>query len=156
MEWQPWYRFVISALILAIIKVLTQRKTKKKYKINRDEIKKGKENNLVVDEKLENVNQSPLEGSAANLTLKLIEEMGYILILNKNLHNTSYYEITFKNYEKKLFDFKRESTFIKVTGHDKSKEISYTTWSERYEYGQNSHNDKIAQDFLEKLKEKMS
>ena len=77
--------------------------------------------------------------------------MGYILISN-NIDNNLNFEITFVNYEKKIFDFKRQSTFIKVTGNEKIKEISYTTWSDRYEYGQNSHNDKIAQDFLKKIK----
>ena len=43
-----------------------------------------------------------------------------------------------------------------MTGNEKIKGISYTTWSDRYEYGQNSHNDEIAQEFLKKLKEKMS
>jgi len=43
-----------------------------------------------------------------------------------------------------------------VTGNEKIKEISYITWSDRYEYGQNSHNDEIAHEFLVKLKEKMS
>ena len=105
--------------------------------------------------KLLHVKQSSFESHSFNLILNLIEELGYILISN-NINNILDYEITFVNYKKKLFDFKRQSTFIKVTGNEKIKEISYTTWSDRYEYGQNSHNDEIAQEFLKKLKEKMS
>jgi hypothetical protein len=154
MEWKPVYLYALIPLIIVIVKAL-QQDTTKKFKINGDETDKEKPNSMEFDEKLENVNQSSFEGSTSNLILKLVEEMGYILILN-NINNTLDYEITFVNYEKKLFDIKRQSTFIKVTGKEKTKEISYSTWSDRYEYGQNSHNDKIAQEFLKKLKEKMS
>jgi hypothetical protein len=153
MEWKRWYNYVIIILIIVIVKELQQNNTKK-FKINGDEIDEEKTNSMEFDEKLENVIQSSFETFASNLILKLIEEMGYILISN-NINNLDY-EITFVNYEKKLFDFKRQATFVKVTGNEKTKEISYTTWSDRYEVGQNSHNDEIAQVFLKKLKEKMS
>lgn len=152
MEWQPWYKFVIIALIIVIVKAM-QQNTTKKFKINSEETD-GKRINSLNDES-DKTTEPSFEGSISNLILQLIEEMGYILI-SKNISNTLDYEITFVNYEKKFFDLKRQSTFIKVTGNDKSKEISYTTWSERYEYGQNIHNDGIAHEFLEKLKEKMS
>ena len=154
MEWQPWYKFVIIALIIAIVKAL-QQNTKKEFKLNADKSDKDTINSSDLDFKSESVNQSTFEGSVYNLALNLIEEMGFILV-SKNLSNTHDYEITFVNYEKKLFDLERQSTFIKLSGKDKSKDISYTTWSERYEYGQNSHNDEIAQDFLYKLNKKMS
>jgi hypothetical protein len=154
MEWQPWYKFVIIALIIVIVKAL-QQNTKKEFKLNADKSDKDTINSSNLNVKLESVNEPTFEGSVYNLGLNLIEEMRFILV-SKNLSITHDYEITFVNYEKKLFDFKRQSTFIKLSGNNKSKDISYTTWSERYEYGQNSHNDKIAQEFLKKLKEKMS
>jgi hypothetical protein len=154
MEWQPWYKFVIIALIIVIVKAL-QQNTKKEFKLNADKSDKDTINSSDLDFKSESVNQSTFEGSVYNLAINLIEEMGFMLV-SKNISNTHDYEITFVNYEKKLFDFKRQSTFIKLSGKDKSKDISYTTWSERYEYGQNSHNDEIAQDFLSKLNKKMS
>lgn len=154
MEWNPVYLYALIPLIIIIVKAL-QQNTTKKFKINGDETNEGKPNSMEFDENIENVKQSSFESYAFDLILKLIEEMGYILISN-NINNNLDYEITFVNYEKKLFDFKRQSTFIKVTGNEKIKGISYTTWSDRYEYGQNSHNDEIAQEFLKKLKEKMS
>jgi hypothetical protein len=154
MEWKPVYLYVLIPLIIIIVKAL-QQNTTKKFKINGDETDGEKPNSMEFDENIENVKKSSFENHASNLMLKLIEEMGYILISN-NINNNLDYEITFVNYEKKLFDFKRQSTFIKVTGNEKIKGISYTTWSDRYEYGQNSHNDEIAQEFLKKLKEKMS
>ena len=154
MEWKPVYLYALIPLIIIIVKAL-QQNTTKKFKINGDETDERKPNSMDFDENIENVKQSSFESHASNLILKLIEEMGYILISN-NINNNLGYEITFVNYEKKLFDFKRQSTFIKVTGNEKIKGISYTTWSDRYEYGQNSHNDEIAQEFLKKLKEKMS
>ena len=154
MEWQPWYKYVIIALIIVIVKSL-QQNTKKEFKLNADKSDNDKKNSSDLDINSESVNRSTFEGSVYDLVLTLIEEMGYILV-SKHLSNTQDFEITFVNYEKKLFDFKRQSTFIKVTGNEKIKGISYTTWSDRYEYGQNSHNDKIAQEFLKKLKEKMS
>ena len=154
MEWKPVYLYALIPLIIIIVKAL-QQNTTKKFKINGDETDEGKPNSMEFDENIENVKQSFFESHASNLILKLIEEMGYILISN-NINNNLGYEITFVNYEKKIFDFKRQSTFIKVTGNEKIKGISYTTWSDRYEYGQNSHNDEIAQEFLKKLKEKMS
>ena len=154
MEWKPVYLYALIPLIIIIVKALQQNSTKK-FKINGDEIDYEKQNDVEIDEKIENVKQSSFENHSSNLILKLIEEMGYILISN-NIDNNLNFEITFVNYEKKIFDFKRQSTFIKVTGNEKIKEISYTTWSDRYEYGQNSHNDEIAQEFLKKLKEKMS
>jgi hypothetical protein len=154
MEWKPVYLYALIPLIIIIVKAL-QQNTTKKFKINGDETDEQKPNSMEFDENIENVKQSSFESNASNLILKLIDEMGYILISN-NINNNLDYEITFVNYEKKLFDFKRQSTFIKVTGNEKIKEISYTTWSDRYEYGQNSHNDEIAQEFLKKLKEKMS
>ena len=154
MEWKPVYLYALIPLIIIIVKAL-QQNTTKKFKINGDETDVGKPTSMEFDENIENVKQSSIESLASNLILKLIEEMGYILISN-NINNNLDYEITFVNYEKKLFDFKRQSTFIKVTGNEKIKGISYTTWSDRYEYGQNSHNDEIAQEFLKKLKEKMS
>jgi hypothetical protein len=150
MEWKPVYLYALIPLIIIIVKALQQNSTKK-FKINGDEIDYEKQNDVEIDEKIENVKQSSFENHSSNLILKLIEEMGYILISN-NIDNNLNFEITFVNYEKKIFDFKRQSTFIKVTGNEKIKEISYTTWSDRYEYGQNSHNDKIAQDFLKKIK----
>ena len=154
MEWNPVYLYALIPLIIIIVKAL-QQNTTKKFKINGDETDEGKPNSMEFDENIENVKQSSIESLASNLILKLIEEMGYILISN-NINNNLGYEITFVNYEKKIFDFKRQSTFIKVTGNEKIKGISYTTWSDRYEYGQNSHNDESAQEFLKKLKEKMS
>ena len=154
MEWQPWYKYVIIALIIVIVKSL-QQNTKKEFKLNADKSDNDKKNSSDLDINSESVNRSTFEGSVYDLVLTLIEEMGYILV-SKHLSNTQDFEITFVNYEKKLFDFKRQSTFIKVTGNEKIKGISYTTWSDRYEYGQNSHNDKIAQEFLKKLKEIMS
>ncbi|MFM7628089.1 MAG: hypothetical protein ACKO44_01100 [Algoriphagus sp.] len=154
MEWKPVYLYVLIPLIILIVKAL-QKNTTKKFKINEVETDEKKQNSIETDEKLENVSQSSFEGSAYDLILNQIEEMGYILI-SSDIKNNLDYEITFVNYEKKLFDFKLQSTFIKVTGNEKINEISYTTWSERYEFGQNSNNDAIAQEFLQKLKEKMS
>jgi hypothetical protein len=154
MEWQPWYKYVIIALIIVIVKSL-QQNTKKEFKLNADKSDNDKKNSSDLDINSESVNRSTFEDSVYDLVLTLIEEMGYILV-SKHLSNTQDFEITFVNYEKKLFDFKRESTFIKISGKNKSKDISYTTWSERYEYGQNSHNDDIAQDFLKNLNKKMS
>ena len=154
MEWQPWYKYVIIALIIVIVKSL-QQNTKKEFKLNADKSDNDKKNSSDLDINSESVNRSTFEGSVYDLVLTLIEEMGYILV-SKHLSNTQDFEITFVNYEKKLFDFKRQSTFIKISGKNKSKDISYTTWSERYEYGQNSHNDDIAQDFLKNLNKKMS
>ena len=105
-----------------IIKAL-QQNTTKKFKINGDETDEGKPNSMEFDENIENVKQSSFESHASNLILKLIEELGYILISN-NINNNLGYEITFVNYEKKLFDFKRQSTFIKVTGNEKIKGFS--------------------------------
>lgn len=154
MEWKPVYLYVLIPLIILIVKALQKNNTKK-FKINEVETDEKKQNSIETDEKLENVSQSSFEGSAYDLILNQIEEMGYILI-SSDIKNNLDYEITFVNYEKKLFDFKLQSTFIKVTGNEKINEISYTTWSERYEFGQNSNNDAIAQEFLQKLKEKMS
>lgn len=154
MEWKPLYLYVLIPLIIVIVKAL-QKNTTKKFKINEVVTDEKKQNNIETDEKLENISQSSFEGSAYDLILNQIEEMGYILI-SSDIKNNLDYEITFVNYEKKLFDFKLQSTFIKVTGNEKINEISYTTWSERYEFGQNSNNDAIAQEFLQKLKEKMS
>jgi hypothetical protein len=154
MEWQPWYKYVIIALIIVIVKSL-QQNTKKEFKLNADKSDNDKKNSSDLDINSESVNRSTFEGSVYDLVLTLIEEMGYILV-SKHLSNTQDFEITFVNYEKKLFDFKRQSTFIKISGKNKSKDISYTTWSERYEYGQNSHNDDIAQVFLKNLNKKMS
>ena len=84
-----------------IIKAL-QQNTTKKFKINGDETDEGKPNSMEFDENIENVKQSSFESHASNLILKLIEELGYILISN-NINNNLGYEITFVNYEKKLF-----------------------------------------------------
>ncbi|MFM7683674.1 MAG: hypothetical protein ACKO7P_13180 [Bacteroidota bacterium] len=154
MEWKPVYLYALIPLIIIIVKAL-QKNNNKKFKINLDETDDGKTNSMEFDEKLESIKQPSFESYSSNLILNLIEEMGYILISN-NINSNLDYEITFINYEKKLFDFKRQSTYIKVSGNEKIKQISYTTWSDRYEYGQNSHNDEIAQEFLVKLKEKMS
>ena len=154
MDMKPLYLYALIPLVIIIVKAL-QKSTTKKFKINGDETDDGKPYSVAFDDKIENVKQSSFESHSFNLILNLIEELGYILISN-NINNILDYEITFVNYKKKLFDFKRQSTFIKVTGNEKIKEISYTTWSDRYEYGQNSHNDEIAQEFLKKLKEKMS
>ena len=154
MEWKPVYLYVLIPLIIVIVKAL-QKNTTKKFKFNESETDEEKLNGVEIDEKLENVSQSTFEGSAYDLILNQIEEMGYILI-SSEIKNSLDYEITFVNYEKKMFDFKLQSTFIKVIGNEKTKEISYTTWSERYEFGQNSNNNEIAQEFLIKLKEKMS
>jgi hypothetical protein len=153
MEWKPVYLYVLVPLIIVIVKAL-QKNTTKKFKINEGVTDEEKQNSVEIDQKLENVSHSSFEGSAYDLILNQIEEMGYILI-SSEIKNNLDYEITFVNYEKKLFDFKLQSTFIKVIGNEKVKEISYTTWSERYEFGQNSNNDAIAQEFLQKLKEKM-
>lgn len=153
MEWQPWYKFVIIGLIGLIAKAL-QQNTTKKYEIINNEAEEEKSDSSNIQDNNRNLNDRSSEESVYNLISELIDEMGYILI-SKNMTNNLYYEITFKNYEKNFLEFKRVSTFIKLTGNDKSKEISYSTWSERYEYGQNSHNDKIAQDFLTKLKERI-
>jgi len=154
MEWKPAYLWALIPLIAIIAKAL-QKNTTKKFKINLGDTDDGKTNSMEFDEKLENIKQPSFERYSCNLILNLIEEMDYILISN-NINSNLDYEITFKNYEKKIFDFKRESSYIKVTGNEKIKEISYITWSDRYEYGQNSHNDEIAHEFLVKLKEKMS
>ena len=154
MEWHPGYKYVIITLIFVIVKSL-QQNTKKEFKLNADKSDNDKKNSSDLDINSESVNRSTFEGSVYDLVLTLIKEMGYILV-SKHLSNTQDFEITFVNYEKKLFDFKRQSTFIKISGKNKSKDISYTTWSERYEYGQNSHNDDIAKDFLKNLNKKMS
>ena len=154
MEWHPGYKYVIITLIIVIVKSL-QQNTKKEFKLNADKSDNDKKNSSDLDINSESVNRSTFEGSVYDLVLTLIKEMGYVLV-SKHLSNTQDFEITFVNYEKKLFDFKRQSTFIKISGKNKSKDISYTTWSERYEYGQNSHNDDIAKDFLKNLNKKMS
>jgi hypothetical protein len=154
MVWYPWYKFVIIGLIIVIVKS-RQQNTKKKFKLNADNSDENKMNSTDVDVKSESIHLSTFEGSVYNLALNLIEELGFILV-SKELSTAHDFEITFVNYEKKIFDFKRQSTYIKLSGKDNSKDISYTTWSDRYEFGQNSHNDEIAQEFLYKLNKKMS
>jgi hypothetical protein len=153
MEWQPWYTYVIIAIIIAIIKSF-QQTTEKKYTINNDTTDDDKtiNNNILND--LKSISQTEVEISVNEKILKLIEEMGYILISN-NININLDYETTFVNYKKKFFDFKRQPTNIKLSGNDKSKNVKYTSWSDRYEYGQNSHNDDIAKGFLKTLTEKL-
>ena len=104
MEWKPVYLYALIPLIIIIVKAL-QQNTTKKFKINGDETDEGKPNSMEFDENIENVKQSFFESHASNLILKLIEEMGYILISN-NINNNLGYEITFVNYEKKYLTLK--------------------------------------------------
>jgi hypothetical protein len=152
MKWQPWYTYAIIATITVIVKGLQQNSTKK-FKIKKNEIAKNTIGDSDINEDNENKYDTLFEGSVYNLISELIKELGYVLI-SKNIDSNDNYEITFMNYEKKIFDFKRESTYIKITGNDKLKDISYTTWSDRYEIGQNSHNEEIAQEFFNKMTEK--
>jgi hypothetical protein len=149
MEWHPWYRFVIIALIILIVRYF-QQSSAKKFSIKNNKIEGDKSYNLNNGDMVFFIN-IPINQSIINL----IDEMEYILI-SKNVSSDNYYEITFMNYKKKLFDFKRQSTYIKLNGNDNSQNITYTTWSDRYEFGQNSHNDKIANEFLLKLLAKIS
>ena len=119
MDMKPLYLYALIPLVIIIVKAL-QKSTTKKFKINGDETDDGKPNSVAFDDKIENVKQSSFESHSFNLILNLIEELGYILISN-NINNILDYEITFVNYKKKLFDFKRQSTFIKVTGNEKIK-----------------------------------
>ena len=100
MEWQPWYKYVIIALIIVIVKSL-QQNTKKEFKLNADKSDNDKKNSSDLDINSESVNRSTFEGSVYDLVLTLIEEMGYILV-SKHLSNTPDFEITFVNYKKKL------------------------------------------------------
>lgn len=152
MKWQPWYTIVIIAIITTIVKSF-QKNTKKIMKIKNIEKDVDEMKNSGLDENSQNVSSPTLQASAFNSIIKLIEEMGYILI-SKKISNTLDYEITFVNYKKKFFELKRQPTYIKINGNDKSNEVSYTTWSENYEYGQNSHNENIAQSFFKKLSER--
>ncbi len=154
MEWQPWYKFIIIALIIGIVRTF-QQNSKKKFIIDVDKKTESGENRKEFNGKRDTPIQSSSVQHASQVIQQLIEEMGFI-VKSKEINENLDYEITFVNYEKKLFDFKRQSTYIQINGNEKTKELTYTTWSDRYEYGQNSHNNKIANDFLEKLKEKMS
>ena len=57
MEWQPWYKFVIIALIIVIVKAL-QQYTKKEFKLNADKSDKDTINSSDLDVKSESVNKS--------------------------------------------------------------------------------------------------
>ncbi len=154
MEWHPAYKYIIMAVGIAIIKSLKesfQQTTEKKYKLDDD--------NVNDSSMLPNVNndQGPpvspeLETSVSETIVKLIKEKNYIL-QSKKLSENLDYEINFVNHKKESkWDFKWESTFIKLNGNDKSKEVTYTTWSNQYEFGQNKRNNRITREFLDELK----
>ena len=73
--------------------------------------------------------------------ISLIRDFDYILVKSKKSEQG--FEITFKNYDYNVWNFKRVPTYVKVVGLINSDILEYSTWSDRYEYGQNSHNDKF-------------
>ena len=147
------YLYLIVALIIILVRIY-QKKSKKEFKLNSKATNDHKTKGADIHGKSDSDSGAVLEGSIYAQALSLIEEMGYILV-SKNISDTNDFEITFMNYEKKFFDFKRESTYITLTGNENTREITYTTWSDRYEFGQNSHNNTIAESFLNNLNEKI-
>ena len=133
MKWLIIYKWLIFAGIIAIVKYFQQKKQKKFNLYDNDKIK---------------VESSKLR----LLMIELINEKKYILISDKEIDERNY-EITFVNYKQKLFDCM--PTYIKILVSENSKEASYTIWSDRYEYGQNSRNNDIANDFLHDFKNKL-
>lgn len=80
-----------------------------------------------------------------NRVISLIRDFDYILVKSKKSEQG--FEITFKNYDYNFWNFKRVPTYVKVVGFINSNTLEYSTWSDRYEYGQNSHNEKFVVKF---------
>lgn len=145
MEWHPYYKWIIVFLILGIVRYLQQNSSKKvDLSVNTDD-DEPKSLTPVSDESFK------VQVSVNKTIVDLIEEMDYKLISN-HMDQNGNFKIEFVNYENKLFSFKRQPTYVKLIGNDNLKGLSYTTWSDRYEYGQNTHNDNIAKKFVAKLK----
>jgi len=77
----------------------------------------------------------------------LINDQEYVLVKSKKLGQG--FEITFKNYEEKLFKLRRVPTYVKVSGliNSDDLDLEFSSWSDRYEFGQNSHNHEFLTKF---------
>ena len=77
----------------------------------------------------------------------LINDQEYVLVKSKK--SGQGFEITFKNYEEKLFKLRRLPTYVKVSGliNSDDLDLEFSSWSDRYEYGQNSHNHEFLTKF---------
>lgn len=153
MAWQPWFKVIIIAIIIAVVKSF-QQSTSKKITLESN----SADTNNIIDPKIQDeskvINSVEENISVYEMILKIIDDMGYILI-SKNIKSNLHFEIEFVNYERKWTDFKRQPTYVKLNGYEKSKNVLYTTWSDRYEFGQNYHNNKIARRFLLLLEERL-
>lgn len=145
----PYIYLIVGILIIAVR--LSQKNNKKTIDL------KESSPDSKVNEVISQIDHSSLiEHSQRNLSVskeivKTIDDLNFVLKSN-NLDKSGNYEIEFVNYEKKIFDFKRQSTHIKLTGNDKSTKIDHIVWSDRYEYGQYGHNEEIVTTFFDRLK----
>jgi hypothetical protein len=144
------YIYLIGAIVIIAVR-LSQKNNKKTIDLNeRSTDSKVNEVTNQID------HSSVLEHSQENISVskeifKTIDDLNFVLKSN-NLDKSGNYEIEFVNYDNKIFDFKRQSTYIKLTGNDKSTKIDHIVWSNRYEYGQYAHNEKVITIFFDQLK----
>ena len=77
----------------------------------------------------------------------LINDREYVLVKSKK--SGQGFEITFRNYEEKLFKLRRMPTYIKVSGliNSNDLDLEFSSWSDRYEFGQSSHNHEFLTKF---------
>lgn len=144
-----------TAFVIIVIIRQSQKSSKTTSKITGEP---AKQNNSKTNTQKDSMNQNAVdEILVPNLNeqiVSLIEELGFILISNNKTGNT--FEITFKNYEYNVFNFKRVPTFIKIEGTINSNQLTYSKWSKRFEYGQNSHNTKVLNNFKSKLEKSIN
>jgi hypothetical protein len=145
----PYIYLIIGIIIVAVR--LSQKNNKKTI-----DLKESSSDSKVNEIISQSDHSSLVEHSQGNLSVskqivKTIEDLNFVLKSN-NLDKSGNYEIEFVNYDNKIFDFKRQSTFIKLTGNDKSTKIDHIVWSNRYEYGQYGHNEKVVTTFFDRLK----
>lgn len=147
------YIYLIVPIILIAVRV-SQKRNKKTIDLNESSPdSKVQEVNIQINPT--SINEHSLDNrSVSKEIIKTIYDLNFVLKIN-NIDKVGNYEIEFINYDKKIFDFKRQSTHIKLTGNDNSTKIDHIVWSDRYEYGQNGHNQKIVESFFERLKENL-
>lgn len=149
MEWHSWYLLLLIPIIRSLVKSF-QQSSKKEISLDSTQANRNGTNEANAGK----MNSVSAGFSVNKQIVELINELNYVLISNK-VNEQLDYEIVLKNYENKFLDLKRQATIMKIQGNDQSKELSYSTWSDRYEYGQNSHNSEIAEDFIERLKARL-
>ena len=139
-------RIIISSIaIFLIILIRYYQKSKTSFYSMRDDIiKPDPENNKQVLKSNIDYDYSIIK------TIKnLIEDKNFILLTESI--NDSHFVIEFKNYDSAPFEFKRQSTYIKINGNLDNNTLDFSTWSDRYELGQNGHNESILSSFKREL-----